>query len=689
MSAGTQKATSRRLDAFSLLDDKILALIIGKGPLQRTLDALCREIEKIQSELLCSVILLDTDGVTLRNAAGPSLPQSYSRAIDGIKAGPRAGSCGTAIFRKAPVVVSDIATDPLWADFKDIALRHGLHACWSTPITSQDGNILGTFAIYYREPRAPDAHHVQLLAHATHLAALAIERNRDKTELRAAEDRFRTLVERLPAITYVAELGAEGPWHYVSPQIHSILGFSPEEWLSDPRNWINHIHVEDREIAFAAEQKFQETKQLFQAEYRMIARDGRVLWFRDEGVLLPGDDSGLLMQGVMHDITDRRRLEEQLRHSQKMQAVGQLAGGVAHDFNNMLMVIHAHNERLRNCFLPDDPGYKDTLDIERAVMQAAALTRQLLAFSRRQLLQLRVLDLNTVLAEMSTMLARLVANQATLALAPDRAPQFVKADPGQLGQVIMNLAVNARDAMPQGGKLTIATSSLRLDHPLAARDATIPPGNYVRLSVSDTGSGMSTDILNHIFEPFFTTKRSGQGTGLGLAIVYGVVKQTGGWICVHSVPGHGTTFEIYLTQADPGTRAIHPKRRDLTAEAGGSETILVVEDQVGILDLVRETLERSGYSVLCATDGNEALKTASEHTSPIDLLVTDILMPGLGGYELARRLEQLRPGMRVMFMSGNPDEAFLRGDLGADTVVLQKPFPLHTLLRKIRDVLDQ
>ncbi|MGB9234910.1 MAG: ATP-binding protein, partial [Terriglobales bacterium] len=583
----------------------------------------------------------------------------------------------------------DIATDPLWADFKHVALQYGLRACWSSPITSQDGTILGTFAIYYREPRTPDAQHVQLVAHATHLAALAIERNRDKTELRAAEDRYRTLVERLPAITYIAELGAEGPWHYVSPQIQTILGFSPEEWLSDPCNWINHIHHEDREIAFGAEKQFQETRQLFHAEYRMIARDGRVLWFRDEGVLLPGDDSAILMQGVMHDITDRRRLEEQLRHSQKMQAVGQLAGGVAHDFNNLLMLIHAHNERLRGRFVPQDPAYKDTLDIERAVTQAAALTRQLLTFSRRQLLQLRVLDLNTVLTEMSTMLQRLIANQIVLDVVPHETPQFVKADPGQLGQVILNLAVNARDAMPEGGKLTIATRTAELKQPLAAREGEIPAGKYVLLTVGDTGIGMSTDVLNHVFEPFFTTKRLGQGTGLGLAIVYGVVKQTGGWICVHSEPGRGTTFEIYFPMAEQGTEVTHKKRKHSASEARGTETILLVEDQKEILELVHEALKRSGYSVLCAADGNRALEIAKQQTNPIDLLVTDILMPGLGGYDLANRLTHLRPGMKIMFMSGNPDEAFLRGDLDANTVVLQKPFPLDTLLRKVRHVLDQ
>ena len=694
MSAGTQSARVPGQwtgpDALSLLDDRILAMIIAQDPLPRTLEALCGEIERQQPELFCSILLLDPDGVTLRTAAAPSLPSGYSRAVDGLKAGPCAGSCGTAVFRRVPVTVSDIANDPLWASFLDLALPHGLRACWSTPISSRDGTIHGTFAVYYREPRNPAPQHTQLVAHATRLAAIAIERDRDKTELRAAEDRFRTLVERLPAVTYVAELGASGRWHYVSPQIQSILGYSPQEWLSDPMNWINRIYHEDREIAFAAERQFQETRRVFHAEYRMVARDGRLLWFRDEGVMLPGDETGILMQGVLYDITDQKRLEEQLRHSQKMEAVGQLAGGVAHDFNNLLMLIHAHNERLRGRFSPKDPAHTDTLEIEQAVTQAAGLTRQLLAFSRRQLLQLRLLDLNNVLSEMSRMLERLIVDEVTLEVLPASDPQFVKADPGQLGQVILNLAVNARDAMPDGGRLTVQTRGARLDHPTPAREGTIPPGNYVVLSVNDTGAGMSSDVLARIFEPFFTTKKPGKGTGLGLAIVYGVVKQTGGWISVRSEPGQGTTFEIYFPEAERNIEDnIQKKPLGAPSGARGTEMVLLVEDQEGIRELVHDVLKSRGYSVICASDGNDALRIAGEYNGTIDLLVTDIIMPNLGGQDLASRLSKARPGLKVVFMSGNPDKAFLNGDLNAGAVVLQKPFPLETLLHKVRCVLDQ
>jgi two-component system cell cycle sensor histidine kinase/response regulator CckA len=697
MSVGTKKALNQRpggrsdAQSLSLLGDKVLAMIIGQTPLVRTLAALCAEIEKHEEGMICSVLLLDSDGVTLRSTAGPSLPAEYSHAIDGVKAGECAGSCGTAIFRKEPVVVSDIANDRLWADWRHLALPHGLRACWSTPIASQDGTLLGTFAIYYREPRRPDSRHLQLIVHATHLAALAIERDRDKTQLRAAEDKFRTLVERLPAITYIAELGTDGPWHYVSPQIQTMLGFSPEDWLADPCNWIHQIHPEDREIAFAAEKEFQEKRELFKAEYRMFARDGKVLWFRDEGVMLPVADGRALMQGVLYDITEHKRLEEQLRHSQKMEAVGQLAGGVAHDFNNLLMLIQAHNERLRGRLTSNCAEHEDTLEIEQAVNQAAALTQQLLAFSRRQLLQLQVLDLNVVVTNTARMVERLIVPNIDLRVIADSSAQFIKADPSQLGQVILNLAVNARDAMPSGGRLTIRTQSVELQEARVASHGVIPPGKYTLLAVSDTGTGMGSEVQSHIFEPFYTTKKPGKGTGLGLAIVYGVVKQTGGWIAVRSKPGEGTSFEIYFPRADAGKVDAIAKTKGLPASAAcGSETVLLVEDQTGIRELVHEFLKRNGYSVLCAADGSEALRIADDYGKQIDLLVTDVVMPNMGGRELAHRLTHTRPQTKVLFMSGNPDQSFQNGRPGEPpALVLQKPFPLEVLLNKVRSVLDQ
>jgi PAS domain S-box-containing protein len=713
MSTGIQRAAHLQslgtLESLPLLNESLLGMIRTQAPLPKILDVLCTHIEQRHAGLHCSVLLLDADGTTLRHGAAPSLPSAYSSLVDGVKIGPCAGSCGTAAYRKQAVVVCDIATDPLWANCRQFALPHGLRACWSSPIVSQDGKVLGTFAVYYCEPRTPDAEHVQLVAHATHLAGIAIEHDRAKGELRAAEARYRTLVEHLPAITYIAELGAGGPWHYVSPQIETMLGFTPAEWLSDPMNWMNHIYPEDREIALAAENLFQETHDLFQAEYRMCARDGRVLWFRDEGVLLKQSESrGLLMQGVMYEITERKRLEDQLRHSQKLEAVGQLAGGVAHDFNNLLMLIQAHNEHLREHLAADDPARKDALQIENAVTRAASLTAQLLTFSRKNVLRPKILDLNLVLGDVGKMLHRLIGENIEVNIVPAASPVRVKADPGQMEQVILNLAVNARDAMPAGGRLTITASEVELDENDSRNHEGAPAGKYVMLSVSDTGSGMDTETQAHIFEPFFTTKAPGKGTGLGLATVYGVVKQSDGWIWVDSKPGRGTTFQIYLPRVqefvanEASIEEIAPRESQalkestsrivpaLETSAKGTETVLVVEDQDGIRDIVRESLRRNGYKVLIANDGEEALQMAAAYPDPIHLLITDLVMPNIGGRELAQRLTPQRPTMKVLFMSGYSEQSALEIEATSQSAtVLQKPFSLDALARNVRRVLDE
>ena len=692
---GTQRAMSRAQkssEALALLDEKALAMIMAHAPLHEILETLCTIIENHSSDLLCSVLLLAADGKTLRHGAAPSLPEEYRLAVDGLEIGPATGSCGTAVYRRQQVIVSDIATDPLWADYRHLALPHGLQACWSTPITSPDGRVLGTFAVYYRVPGLPDDQHRQFIAHATHLAAIAMEWDRAKAELSAVENRYRTLVERLPAVTYIAELGACGPWHYVSPQIESMLGFTPAEWLSDPANWINRINADDRDKVLAVEENFQKHRDLFQTEYRMHARDGRILWFRDEAVTLPtADGQPFLMQGVLYDITERKRLEDQLRHSQKMEAVGLLAGGVAHDFNNLLMLIQGHNERLRLSLAPDAPALKESRGIENAVTRASSLTGRLLAFSRKQVLQPKILDLNEVLTDVAKMLDRLIEKNIALRFAPAPELWHVKADPGQMEHLIMNLVVNARDAMPQGGELLIETRNAEITNSHPRIGDGVRPGRYVTLVVRDTGIGMDRDTQARMFEPFFTTKAPGKGTGLGLAIVYGVVKQIGGWTHVESKPGNGTSFEIYLPRAEDATEpaALAEPHGSLTAVPKGTETILLVEDEPGIRELAGDFLRGRGYMVLAAMDGNEALRIAEGHEDLIHLLVTDVVMPNIGGNELAERLRHVRPQIKVLFMSGYPDHPTLTdGGVEVQATVLQKPFSLDTLANKVRTLLD-
>ena len=686
MSEGDPKKIA---EALSVLDKVVLEMIRAQQPLPRVLESLCLKIEERSPGLISSVLLLDPDGVTLRDAVAPSLPASYRAATDGARIGPRAGSCGTAAYRQQPVVVTDIENDPLWADYKHLALPHGLRAYWSMPIASHDGTILGTFACYYREPRGPDPYHLQLIDRATHLAGIAIEHHRAKTELRAAETRYRTLVERLPAITYVAEVGIEGRWQFVSPQIESILGFSAEEWMANPGLWITRIHEEDREIAIAAESRVQATGELYKAEYRMHARDGRILWFRDEANLLEGTAGAKpLMQGVLYDITEHRRMEDRLRQAQKMEAVGQLAGGVAHDFNNLLMVMGAHIDRIRDRLLPDDPLSADASEVHHAVQRAAALTSQLLAFSRKQFLQPRVLDVSEVLNGVARMLARLLPENIELKIESESDLAKVKVDQSQLEQALLNLALNARDAMPGGGTLTIRAASIQFDEAQNWRHSTVQPGAYVMLAVRDSGTGMDTATQARIFEPFFTTKAPGKGTGLGLPMVYGVIKQSGGAISVYSEPGQGTTFKIFFPQCE--AEAVSDEKQPPAAGVSGSETILLVEDQVAIREVASVYLMGLGYNVLAAPDGEAALRIAETQQKQIDLVVTDIVMPNMGGEELATHITRLYPRAKILFMSGYPDFAERHNEDRTERAeVLQKPFSLKSLASKARLLLEK
>lgn len=381
--------------------------------------------------------------------------------------------------------------------------------------------------------------------------------------------------------------------------------------------------------------------------------------------------------------------QEQLRHSQRMESLGQLAGGVAHDFNNLLTVITGFTELVLQRLGSTDPPRSYLEEITKAGERASALTRQLLAFSRRQVLAPEVLDLNGVVADAEQMLRRVIGESVELRthLSPDLWP--VKADRGQLDQVILNLAVNARDAMPHGGCLTIETANVVLDEGYARHHAPLTAGPFVQLTASDTGMGMTPEVQAHIFEPFFTTKGPGKGTGLGLATVYGIVKQSGGYIWVYSEPDHGATFKIYLPREKDGAPAEAAAPALALAAPGGTETILVVEDDPQIRSLVRGVLDASGYSVLEARRGEEAERLGTQHPGPIHLLLTDVVMPGLPGRELAQRLTARHPGLRVLFMSGYTDQVVVeQGMIEARAPFLQKPFSPEALRRKLREVLD-
>lgn len=697
MSTGVRQARSeddKQAGGLARLYRTVLEMISSQASLPEVLENLCRFMEHQCSGMVCSVLLLDSDGATLRHGAAPSLPPEYCRAIDGCIIGPGVGSCGTAAHTGKAVVVTDIASDILWKDYRQLALPHGLKACWSTPIFSRAGKVLGTFAVYYRDVREPDPLHVGMVESATHLAGIAIEREHADAELRAAETRYRTLVEGLPAITYVAEVGVLGPWHYVSPQIQSILGFSPAEWKENSANWVNQIHPDDRSHALEADTHFAMHGGSLRTEYRMLSRAGKVLWFRDEAVVLD-DALGAtpMMQGVLYDITEHKQLEDQLRQSQKLEAIGKLAGGVAHDFNNLLMIIQGHDERLLRHLNPDDLLYPDAYGIREAVARAASLTRQLLAFSRKQVLQPNVLNMNAVAGEVGRMLEPLIGQniELNLELAPDL--WRVKADERQMEQAILNLTMNARDAMGHGGKLTIATCNREIreaqGNETQGAESGLKPGKYVVLAVSDTGVGMDAETQSHVFEPFFSTKELGKGTGLGLASVYGVVQQSGGWVSFRSQVGHGSSFSIYLPEAGGETTSAASGQASAALQTKVTETILVVEDEDEIRDMVREYLERKGYTVVVASNGSDALQVAQRYKGTIHLLLTDVVMPQVGGHELAQQIKAMRPRIKIMFTSGYPEHAAFHGKVAdPSAMILQKPYPLTALASRIRQMLD-
>jgi two-component system, cell cycle sensor histidine kinase and response regulator CckA len=499
-------------------------------------------------------------------AASPNLPASYAHSIESIALDSDGGPWGSAVARREGVIVSDIAADPRWERWRESTLANDLRAVWIFPLLASGGAVLGTFAIFHREPHAPDGNDTRMVQIVTDLAQIAIERERNLAAL--------------------------------------------------------------------------------------------------------------------------RRSEEELRQAQKMEAVGQLAGGIAHDFNNLLTGILSFSDLILQEIRPGDPIRSDLEQIRHAGQRAAALTRQLLAFSRRQILQPKVLSLNSILDELSGMLRRLLGSEIPLEIIPDPGLWYVIADPGQLEQVLVNLIVNARDATPKGGRVRITTANCRVSPESPERAGGVRPGAYATLAVADTGVGMDIATQARIFDPFFTTKETGAGSGLGLSSVYGIVEQSGGHITVESAPGRGSTFMIYLPRHNETNIALTGAmdRRSLPV---GSETILLVEDETSVRTSARRLLERHGYSVVEARHGVEALQLAEEPGRYFDLVVTDVVMPEMGGRELVERLRARQPSLKVLFMSGYSERAISAdGTMPPGTAFVEKPFTVDQLIRRLRKVLD-
>ena len=747
------------------------------------------------------------------------------------------GPAGTAIRENRICVMADIASDPKFAAWREDAMARGFAAMIALPLRVA-ALPFGVLAIYSEQPRSFESSEVELLTEMANNLAYGITAIRSQEEgkrataaLREAEAKYRQLVEQVPAISYVAEAGVHGRFLYLSPQVKTILGYRPEDCLSDPHFWWNHLNPEDHPTAML-EDVWEEGRP-FQVEYRMRRQDGREVWLRDEAVIildpatgkrltrgmliditerkkadealrqseeryrmfvaqssegifrmeyvppapcvLPESEQlawalqygymaecndamarmygrasaqelmgkpltdflilhdpvtrefmenfiragyqttdqesreidahgqkkifrntmiGIVVDGhwvrtwgITRDVTERMHLEEQLRNAQQLEAIGRLAGGVAHDFNNILSIIMGHGELLLMSAGADDRMRNGLEQIRRAADRAASLTQQLLAFSRKQVLQPRVLDLNEAVADVQKMLSRVIGEDIELVASLHPSLITVKADPGQVEQVLVNLAVNARDAMPHGGKLTMETSNVEISAE-QGRDLELAPGRYVMLKVTDTGHGMDAATVAHIFEPFFTTKRMGKGTGLGLATVYGILKQSGGGIQVSSEAGSGTEFHIYLPAADGAVRvAPVPLGSDIVA--GGTETILLAEDEADLREVTRIFLEGYGYKVQEAASAEQAIQTAALYQEKIDLLLTDVIMPGMSGRQLAEKIQSTRPQIKIMYMTGYTDDMVVQHKvLEPGVKLLQKPFSKVDLALKVRSTLD-
>jgi signal transduction histidine kinase/GAF domain-containing protein len=843
----------------------LLELTASGGPLREILDNAVLLVEQQAPGMLCSILLLDPVHRTLRAGAGPSLPAEYMRAFDGFPIGPNEGSCGAAAYTGATVAVEDIVTHPNWEKYKHLAIAAGLRACWSTPIKSPRDEVLGTFAMYYREPRLPSELEREHVKAAAHIAVLAIAMDREQRALERSRDRAEQLARLYSVSSRVNDVIARetepGCLYTSACRITVQQGLASMAWLGlydetrnhvdmvahfgEPKDYIELLahklkepgprrgpgaaalllgqpsvvndiesdpHFSDAAAAvsrglrscaafplrvgssilgvlgiYAETRGFFQTEEVevftalaesiahavvsaqnaetlrereelmriagrtakigawslnlsplrvvwsdevraiyelgpgesptydvgvmsyapeyrdqvqravdgcaregtpFDCEVQLITRRNRRVWVRIVGQAVR-DANGVItrLQGSMQDVSERHRLEEQLRQAQKMEAIGKLAGGVAHDFNNLLSVVLSYSTLILEVLRPGDPLRAEVEQILLAGNRAGELTRQLLAFSRQQVLCPRVIDLNQVLTGLEKLLERLLGDDVTMALFKEPVGQL-SADPGQIEQVIMNLVVNARDAMPNGGTITIETRNAELSEEYAAAHHGVAAGHYVMLAVTDTGVGMDSTTQARAFEPFFTTKAQGEGTGLGLSTVWGIVTQSGGHIWIYSEPGTGTTFRIYLPRVDRPLDAARPQTVVPPESLRGAETILVVEDEEQVRDLVCAILRRQGYNVLQAQNGGEAFLICEQYPAKIDLLLTDVVMARMTGRELARRLEPLRPAMKVLYVSGYTENSIVHhGVLDSGIAFLPKPITPGSLLRKVREVL--
>ena len=593
-------------------------------------------------------------------------------------------SCTAYVFRTGKANLIPQSDFDRLAALGEVELVGSPSPAWlGVPLKTPTATIGVLVVQHYQNQHAYDQRDLEFLDSVGGHIALAIERRRAEEELRKSESMLSLLFEHNPLPTWLYDVetlrflrvnqSAVGQYGYSQEELErmTILEICLGTERAKAETYLLEMKAETEEHGF----------------WLHLGKDGKTFEVEliSHELLYAGRRVRLV---VAQDISERRHLELQLRQAQKMEAVGRLAGGVAHDFNNLLMVIKGHTELLLGALAPGDSVARKIEQIDRSADRATTLTRQLLAFSRLQVLQPQIINLNSVVEEMGKLLPRLIGEDIELVLRPDQKLGTIRADASQMEQVIMNLAVNSRDAMPTGGKLLIGTRNCELDQSYTASHPLMKPGSYVLLDVTDTGTGMDEETQAHIFEPFFTTKEKGKGTGLGLATVYGIVKQSGGFIWVYSELGKGTSFKIYLPRVNEAEVHIGAPKPAVELPVG-TETVLLTEDEQDVREIAREFLESGGYKVIEAKNGTEAIAIAADHRGKIDLLVTDMVMPGMTGQELAVKLQQEHQGLSVVFMSGYSEHAATEmADADPSVRLLTKPFSRGALLRTVREILQ-
>ena len=673
-------STRERAERRDRSQRRILEQLAKGETLSALLESIVTSVEAESTDAIASVLLLDKEGRRLLHGAAPRLPEAYCRAVHGLEIGDGVGSCGTAAFTKKRVVVEDIATHAYWSPYRELAFVSGLRACWSEPILSSAGKVLGTFAVYHPTPRAPMADQLEQIRIAADLASIAIERAQAEESLRVSEKTYRDLVETSHDFIFSVDL--EGRWTFVNRRgAMGIYGYEPEEMIgrSFTEFWAEETNPTDLEV-FAAIKAGRpvfghETVHLHKAGHRVTLSFNAIPLLDASGAVVGATGSGLDVTERKRAEEERKRLEAQVQYSQKLESLGVLAGGVAHDFNNLLTSIMGYCElALRE--LPAESSARDLIgESINGVQRAADLTRQMLAYSGKGRFVVEPFDLSALIEETSRLLRLSISKKCVLQL--EFAPNLpmIEADAGQIRQVVMNLIINASEAMEErNGSIRLTTGSRRYGR--AELDALfprerLPPGEYVQVEIADDGCGMSAETQAKIFDPFFTTKFHGRG--LGLAAVLGIVRGHRGAIAVKSEAGAGTTFRVLLPATRSRAKVVAPPRAEPSWM--GSGVVLVVDDEPTILSVARRILESLGFSVLTAADGREGVEIFRKHADRIRLVILDMTMPRLDGEEAFREMRAIRADVRAILSSGYSEQIATSRFSGKGLAAfIQKPY---------------